>query len=286
MKILKKLFIFLLVIVLLAGGVCVGGYFYIKGTYGIDLIQTVKELKKFNEYVDENTLCPHAFWDSDMIYAKDEVNNSAEDFITYTSENGYTVNFDNLPAEMKTVIRLTDKQVGALAKTIIQQELGSKFDLGGKDLEIMLKQVKFSSITADSVLVNTIVRVDITPYKNDMPDKFPFSYLSLHIPDGVYVSSTVKIQKGLTPFSYFVSHDTLTVNNLNKAETEDLFNTLDIVMGVGDIASWNEKIGSVVANALIGNEENNGLAYSLKSIGATDYEFSEDGENAYFSVLR
>ena len=53
MKILKKLFIFLLVIVLLAGGVCAGGYFYIKGTYGIDLIQTVKELKKFNEYVED-----------------------------------------------------------------------------------------------------------------------------------------------------------------------------------------------------------------------------------------
>jgi hypothetical protein len=65
-----------------------------------------------------------------------------------------------------------------------------------------------------------------------------------------------------------------------------LFRTLDIVLSVGTADSWNLQIGTAIANALIGNDVDNGIAYSLKEIGATDYEFSNDTENAYFSVLR
>lgn len=286
MKILKRLLISLLVIVILCCGVLVGGYFYIKSNYGIDLIKTVQQLKVLSEPANETELCPHAFSDSDMVDVQTEVNKSVENFITYSEQHGYAVNFDDLPDEMKYIIRLTDKQVGALAQTVVKQEIGGKIDFGGKSVEIALKQVAFSSLQEESVLLNSVISVDITPFKTDMLNEFPFSYLKKYVPDMLYVSSTVKIEKGETAFSYTVSHDSLTINNLNKADTEDLFHTLDVVLQVGSAESLNINVGEAIANALIGNETNNGLAYSLKEIGATDYEFSEETGVYYFSVLR
>ena len=64
------------------------------------------------------------------------------------------------------------------------------------------------------------------------------------------------------------------------------FRTLDIVLSVGAAETWNVQVGTVITNALIGNDDNNGLAYALRGIGATDYAFSQEGETAYFSVLR
>jgi hypothetical protein len=274
------------VIVILCGGVLVGGYFYIKETYDIDLIKTVKELKILSEPVNETELCPHAFSNSDMVDVQTIINESVENFITYTEEHGYALNFDDLPDEMKYIIRLTDKQVGALAQTVVKQEIGGKIDFGGKSVEMALKQVEFSHLQENSVLLNTVISVDITPFKVDMPNEFPFTYLKKYVPDTLYISSTVMVEKGATAFSYTVSHDSLTINNLNKADTEDLFHTLDVALKVGSAESLNINVGGAIANALIGNETNNGLAYSLKEIGATDYEFSEETSIYYFSVLR
>ena len=286
MKFLGKLLISLLVTIVLLAGIAISGYYYVKSSYGIDIIKTVNELVTLNEPVDEATLCPNAFSDSDMVDVQSIVNESVEDFITYTVEHGYSVNFHDLPDEMKYIIRLTDKQVGALAQTVVKQEIGGKVDFGGKQVDVALKQIKFLSITEESALLNTILSVDMTPFKADMPTSFPYSYLKQYVPDTLYVSSTVKVEKGATAFAYTVAHDSLSINNLSKEDTEDFFRTLDIVLSVGAAETWNAQVGTVITNALIGNDDNNGLAYALRGIGATDYAFSQEGETAYFSVLR
>lgn len=286
MRIIKKLIISLLTIVFLVGGVLVGGYVYVKNNYGIDLIETVKELKTLSDPVDESKLCPNAFSDADMVDVQAVVNESVENFITYAEGLGYVVNFDDLPDEMKYIIRLTDKQVGALAQTILVQENDGKIDFAGKQLSIALKQVDFSSVTEQGALVNTIISVDISPFKQNIPEKFPFNYLEKYIPDALYISSTVLVEKGETAFSFNVSHNSLSINNLTKEQTADLFRTLDIVLKVGTADSWNVQIGTAIATALVGDENNNGLAYSLRELGATDYEFSSIENEDYFSVLR
>lgn len=287
MKIIKKLVAAVLVLVILLGGVAVGGYFYVKNTYGIDLIKTVKQLKTLSAPVNESELCPHAFSSSDMVDVQEIVNQSVENFISYSEEHGYQVDFENLPSEMKQVIKITDKQVGALAQTVVQQETGGKLEFSGKQLGVALKQVQFSNIDANgNAKLNSVICVDITPFKAEMPEKFPFSYLKKFVPDALYISSTVFVEKGETAFSYQVSHDALTINYLNKEDTEDLFNTLDILLSVGSAQAWNEKMGGAIANALIGDEQNNGIAYSLQEIGATDYAFVQENGVDYFSVLR
>lgn len=286
MKVLKIFLITLIILIILAGGVTIGGYFYIKNTYEIDLIKTVKEFKTLSETVDENELCDNAFSDTDTANVQSIINQSVENFITYSSENGYSVNFDNLPQEMKQIITLSDKQLGALAQMVIKQETDGEIKFGEKSLDVSLKQVKFSDIKENSVLINTVVFLNITPLKEDIPENFPFSFLKRYVPDSLYVSSTVKLEKGLAPFSYTVYHDCLTINNLSKDETEDLFHTLDIVLEAGSAENWNVNIGTAVANALIGDENNNGLAYSLKDIGATDYKFLTVNSEHCFVVIR
>ncbi len=283
---LKKLLIVVLVTVVLVGCVAVGGFFFIKGKYGIDVLKTMKELKVLSQSVDEAELCPNAFSDDDMVDVQAIVNESVEGFISYTVEHGYSVNFQDLPDKMTYFIQLTDKQVGALAQTVVKQEIGGKIAFGGKNVDVALKQVTFSEISENSVLLNTVMSADIKPFKSELPGGFLRKYIEKYIPDTLYVSSTVKVEKGAEAFSYTVIHDTLTVNNLNKADTEDLFRTLDKLLKLGEASAWNVNIGSAIANALIGNEANNGLAYSLQEIGATDYEFIEESGVGYFRVVR
>lgn len=285
-KLLKRLLGLVLTIVILVVGALAVGYFYVKNNFGIDIIKTVKELKTLSEPVDESQLCPNAFSESDMVDVQAMVNQSVKDFITYSEEGGYSINFDNLPDEMLSVIRFTDRQFGALAQTVVEQEINGQLDLGDTNVKVELKQVKFSSVTSNSVLLNTVLAMDITPFTENMPKEVPFSYLEKFIPETLYISSTVKVEKGETAFSYSVLHDTLTINNLSKEEMEDLFHTLDVILSVGTVDSWNLQVGTAIVNALIGNEENIGFAYSLRELGATDYQFIEEDGVSYFCVIR
>lgn len=74
-------------------------------------------------------------------------------------------------------------------------------------------------------------------------------------------------------FDYTVSHKGLALNNLNAEETADLFHTLDAVLKIGSAESVNLQIDTIAVNALIGNEQSIGFAYSLKAVGATTFYF-------------
>ena len=116
-------------------------------------------------------------------------------------------------------------------------------------------------------------------------DKFPYSLFKKYIPDSLYVSSTVHVDKTTDgQFDYTVSHKGLALNNLNAEETADLFHTLDAVLKIGSAESVNLQIGTIAVNALIGNEQSVGFAYSneqsvgfaysLKAVGATTFYFA------------
>lgn len=286
MKFIKRLITFLIVLVVLISGIGVASYFYVKSTYGIDLLSTANEIKILTEEVDEGKICYNAFSEEDMIDVQKIVNESVEELITYSKENGYKVEFDNLPENMKYIIKLTDKQVGSLADTIIRQETNGKVEISGKELSLELKQVDFSNVNKENVTFNTVIALDITPYIEQVPNEFPFKKIKSLIPEVLYISSTFDIIKGEEPFEYSLQHKSFTINNLNTDETADLFNTLDKILKIGTAENLNLSLASVLTSALIGNENNKGLAYSLKEIGATNYSFITDNGIDYFAVKR
>lgn len=286
MKLIKKLIITIitLVVVIIAGAV--GTYIYVKNTYDIDLINTVLQLKKISDPVDEKKLITNPYTEEDKTKAHEEVNNSVNGFI---GNDG--INFDKLLTEMKTVIKLDDKQLACLAQEVIDQEMKGKITIGEQDIPLVLKQIDISNVDDEgNADFNTIVKLDISSFKTNM-NNFPLSMLKKYVPDYLYISSTVWVEKNkenevVVPFAYSTTSTSFTINTLTDKETTELFKTLDAVIKIGTADNLNNQIGNAILGSLIGSEEQNGLAYSLKQYGAKDYRFILENDVDYFVVER
>lgn len=286
MKLIKKLIITIitLVVVIIAGAV--GTYIYVKNTYDIDLINTVLQLKKISDPVDEKKLITNPYSNEDKERAHEIINNSVNGFI-----GSDKINFDKLLTEMKTVIKLDDKQLACLAQEVIDQEMKGKITIGEQDIPLSLMQIDISNVNNEgNADFNTIVKLDISSFKTNM-DNFPLSMLKKYVPDYLYISSTVWVEKNkenevVVPFAYSTTSTSFTINTLTDKETTELFKTLDAVIKIGTADNLNNQIGNAILGSLIGSEEQNGLAYSLKQYGAKDYRFILENDVDYFVVER
>ena len=278
MKTIKNLIITFFVIVAIVGVTVIGGYVYVRTTHGIDLFRTAEQLKTLSKDVDESALCPNAYGEQDFAEMKSAVNDKIDGFIVYEKGkgyNGYSVNFASLAGKSMTdPIFLTEKHVGAIAQTVFYEQTGGKIKLGDKEVSVTVMQVDFSEIAANgSADFGVVAKLDLTPFKADM-DGFPYKLLKKHIPDSLYVSSTVRVDKTEEDgFAYTVTHKSLTLNNLSADDTADLFDTLNAVLKIGTAENLNMQIGTTAVNALIGTKDAIGFAYSMKAIGAKSFGF-------------
>ena len=278
MKTIKNLIITFFVIVAIVGVTVIGGYIYVRTTHGIDLFRTAEQLKTLSKDVDESTLCPNAYGEQDFAEMKSAVNDKIDGFIVYEKGkgyNGYSVNFASLAGKSMTdPIFLLEKHVGAIAQTVFYEQTGGKIKLGDKEVSVTVMQVDFSEIAANgSADFGVVAKLDLTPFKADM-DGFPYKLLKKHIPDSLYVSSTVRVDKTEEDgFAYTVTHKSLTLNNLSADDTADLFDTLNAVLKIGTAENLNKQVGSMAVNALIGTKDAIGFAYSMKAIGAKSFGF-------------
>ena len=278
MKTIKNLIITFFVIVAIVGVTVIGGYVYVRTTHGIDLFRTAEQLKTLSKDVDESALCPNAYGEQDFAEMKSAVNDKIDGLIVYEKGkgyNGYSVNFASLAGKSMTdPIFLLEKHVGAIAQTVFYEQTGGKIKLGDKEVSVTVMQVDFSEIAANgSADFGVVAKLDLTPFKADM-DGFPYKLLKKHIPDSLYVSSTVRVDKTEEDgFAYTVTHKSLTLNNLSADDTADLFNTLNAVLKIGTAENLNMQVGSMAVNALIGTKDNPGFAYSMKAIGAKSFGF-------------
>lgn len=278
MKTIKNLIITFFVIVAIVGVTVIGGYIYVRTTHGIDLFRTAEQLKTLSKDVDESALCPNAYGEQDFAEMKSAVNDKIDGFIVYEKDkgyNGYSVNFASLAGKSMTdPIFLLEKHVGAIAQTVFYEQTGGKIKLGDKEVSVTVMQVDFSEIAANgSADFGVVAKLDLTPFKADM-DGFPYKLLKKHIPDSLYVSSTVRVDKTEEDgFAYTVTHKSLTLNNLSADDTADLFDTLNAVLKIGTAENLNMQVGSMAVNALIGTKDAIGFAYSMKAIGAKSFDF-------------
>lgn len=285
MAILKKIFVTLFVIIVILAIAIFGGYFFVRSKYGIDLFNTIGQLKTLTQKVNEEQICPNAFSTEDMSQAQATVNASVDGLIKH-DEDGYSVDFNVTVTEMKQIISLSDKQLGAFAKTVIDQQMTNKVTINDIEIPLELKQIQISNVQSNGdATFNTVVKLDIRNLKNQLKG-FPFNLLKKHVPDFLYISSNVDVNKAEQPFGYTVSHNSLLINNLDKEQSEDFLKTLNVVVKMGTADSLNERIGSTILSVLVGSEETTGLAYSLKPLGATDFKFTTDGTDNYFTVMK
>lgn len=288
MKIIQKLLttLFVIVLILIIATICV--YIYVRTTYGIDLLRTAGQLKTLTKEVDENTLCPNTYGENDFVTMKEEINKKFKDLIVYEENkgyNGYSINQSAIAGEkLNSPICLTEKQVGALTQMILYKQTGGKIKINEKEILVNIMQIDFLNISENgSADFNIIAKLNLNPFKEDM-EKFPYKYLKKYIPEYLYVSSTVRVEKKEEGFNYEIIHKSLTINNLSIEDAIDLLSTLDKVLKIGTLESINMLIGTTIVNGLIGNKDNPGFAYLLKAANATTFNFGTVNEKDWFII--
>lgn len=283
MKILIKLIAVVLVLAIIAAIGLAIVTSTVKNELGIDLFKTIRELKKLGEVVDVKALAPNAFSDEDMVDVMALVNASVEDMISYSETDGYSINLDKLSGEMKGYVRLNDRQLGAIANEMVKQELGGKIALGQNNVGVSVVQLDIDN-TSECTKLNVVVAFDISELKNSLSDGIGVSRIKAKIPEVLYVSSTVSVEKGSEPFKYTVADEGISVNNLTAEETADLLHILDVLFAIGGAEKINTTVGETIMRVLVGDAENEGIAYSMRDVGATDFSFTTEGENDYFTI--
>ena len=287
MSAIKKLIISVIVIIAIVAVALIGVYIAARVKLGVDLFRTIGQLKTLNQPVNEQEAFPAAYKSQDLADLKSQTESQLGNVVLYEEGKGYegyTVDFTALAvsgATAKPVI-LSEQQTGALAEIVFYQQTGGKLTIADKEISVCVLQIAFTEIDAETgdADLNVTVKLDLTPFKNDM-EGFPFNMLKGVVPDALYVTSVVRIEKG-EGLAYTVTPKYLTINNLSGDDTSDFFHTLDVVLKIGSAEDLNAKIGTTAANALIGTEQNPGFVYALKSVSGSGSfgfaSFEKDGK--------
>lgn len=250
------------------------GCLIVKQKYGVDVFSTISQIKTLNQKVDESKY-DSKFSDNDMKDAQIAVNAKMKGLISYTEENGYKINEEGLGVEsqISADLLLSDKQLGAIINNLINENAeGLTLDVSGNKLKIDFIQLEFVEIREKEADINIVVKVDVRELKQKM-NSFPTNIIAKKIPDYLYISSTSTIKKGDNAFEYEILSKDIEINNLNSQDTKSFLNTLNLVFKFGTSDDFNLMIAKPFVNALIGNSENNGFAYSLRGLGVKDYDF-------------
>lgn len=279
-----KLIIAILSIIIIIALAFAGACIFVKVKYNVSVLGTIGEIKKLQENVDEEKMFPNQFTASDMTSAQTTVNAQIDGLIVGNEEEGFKIS-KPVGISIKESFKLTDKQLGAIAKIACGEGMDIKFDEQTM-LKANLIQVKFSSIEGNSTDVNFVVKVDVSQIKEKMKD-FPLSWVKKYIPSTLYISSTVSVVKGEGEFNYTVESVGMTINNLTQEQTTSFLSTINLIAGTGTAQEINLQIGSQFVNALIGDANHtDGFVYSLRDLGVTDYAFEANGEIIYFVIKK
>lgn len=258
MRLIKRI-LFVILLIIGFGAISIGlGYSFIKVKYDVDLINVVNQIKKLSDPVNEKELCPEAYGFEDVIDRE--------------------LVFKNMLQQIK----LTDKQTAAIADMIIEEEYNT-IELAGYEIPIKLKQVDFKNISNGGTDFNIVAKLDIRELKKEISSKFDFA-MNKYIPEYIYLSSTFKVEKTNDAFEYVVKHISLTVNNIENDDVEEIIRLVNIFKEIGSLEEINISLGNKIMEILVGTKEEPGLALTMKTLGATDFKFIEEEGKQYFVI--
>ena len=279
-KLLISLASTILSIVLIVGGICV----FVKVKYDINIFDTISQVGQIAKEIDVEEKFNNLFFEEDMATAKTSINEVIPNLIEYSETDGYSLS-SSVSETMSSDLKLTGKQVGALLNMLIKNQGNSSFNIAGKEFNFELVQIEFDNLQEKSVEFNAVVKLDISSIKESM-NFFPANWIAGYIPNNIYISSTLIIHKNETAFDYTLESQRLTINNLDEKGTESLLKTINTFIKFASVEDLNNSLGGSFANAMIGNSETNGFAYSLRDFGATDFDFEKIGDEIYFVIKK
>ena len=265
---MKKFFIGLIVFIALVSLSLIGVYIAARVSLGVDLFNTVGQLKTLSEKVNEDKLYTKKYDPYDMQELKEQTNASLGEVIVYEKGkgfNGYSINYEAFTGK-KNPLFYTEQDTGALLGIMFNQITEGKIKIGEKDLNALVLETTFTNIENETGNCDfgVTLKIDLKPYKDDMKG-FPFSLIRGSFPDYLYVTSVVHIEKDTEGIGYTLTSQYLTINNLNAEDTKDFFHTLDVLLKIGDIDDFNLQVGGIFVNLLIGTKDNPGFIYTIQN---------------------
>ena len=284
-SLIGSLISFVFGIVLLVAIIAVGLFAFVKIKFDVNLLDVISQVKTLTEEVDADAKFTNKFLAEDFESVKVNLNTSFNSEVVTNSEaEGYKIPGE-ISNNLSASLQLTDKQVASIICMVLKnQEEVPAVKIGEANLNIELVQVEFSNLVENySVDYNVVVKVSLIPLKEGMTG-FPFNLISNYVPDAVYISSTVTIKKGTEPFAYTYESKSLEINNLKTEEVNSLLTTVNKFVEFGDAEKLNKMIAGSFADAMLGTEEVNGFVYSLKSAGATDFNFVKVADTIVLQV--
>ncbi len=278
MKIFRRVLLGVGITVLVLGAIVGSTYLYFKNVQGIDAVKVIKSFKALNK-VDES-YTNKKFTNEDLTSAVNKINSSTPNLLVKDGDY-YKVNdnYTTLPVMLKD-ISLNGKETTALFSNFKEKE--GKESL--KDLNLI--DISYSNLENDSINLTTVISYNFTSSQKDTLNNFPMILFKGLLPDTIYVKSVIKVSKTTTAFEYNTSSVELCLNSLNNEDAKYTFDLLNRFMNFGTSDEINLKIGDVVANALIGNSDNEGFGYIYSKLGAKDFKFKEENGELVYSLYK
>ena len=264
MKLIRRLFMFLLFLVFLLALVVGGIFIYVKSVYDINLFTVGNSLVKLTYEVDEKKLITNPYTEEDLMSSKTQLNKI--NAIT-EKDNGYSFDYDNLNFEEMDV-KLSDKECAAFFSQFCEESMNSTITNGNFNIPFEILQVDFSDCSSEGANFNVIIKLDIREIKKSL-NEFPLNLISGYIPDYLYISSTVEV-KDLGELNYTSNSKELKVNNLESEECMEILGILNAFLKLGTYEEFNVMIGNIFVDGLIGNSSSEGFTYRLKKEGNKD----------------
>ena len=246
-------------LVVLCGGVIAFAYF----KYDINTFSLIGSINKVGNFSSTDVVLSNAFSASDL-----ESANSKKD------SHDFTENY----------IYFTDKEIAAVIDDNIKND--TSLNLG---YDVSFLELTFSDY--EDYEDNLITRLNFTVKFNakDLKDgmtAFPANLVSSKIPESIYMFTSVNLIEGSTgDTSYSVKYNSMRINGLTVKETENLFRVVELVSKNFKLSTIAEKIGTAIADGIIGNDQKDGVYTELKDYGAKGYLFTKEGNNNTFSVF-
>ena len=251
---------------------------YFQAKHDISLIKAIASVVSLKDPVNEDEKYTSKFGEEDKASVKNKFNsNVGGNLVVEDSEGRLKLDTSNLTSanQMTENLVVTDQELGALiSDMLLTQGGGATITMGDIQVGAELVQIHFDNINAEtkSIDFNVVVKVDLKEVKKKF-SSFPMNLVGNNMPDFLYVSVTLVVSPQEEPFSYSVAFKDVEINNLDKKQTQNVLKILNLVMKTGSTDELCTTIAESFVNAVLGNEENKGITYLMKSLGAVGFDF-------------
>ena len=202
----------------------------------------------------------------------------------YIENDGiYTFNKENFQNSCITSdATLSNKQFAGLLNTFIQNYL-QELEIEGN---VNLRQVVFSNLLEEENQIQIDIKYtfEIQLYEISSDD-FLTSLFSKLVPKKILLTSTVQLtipKDNL--FSYSISNKNFKINNLSKAETEEVLSALESLKIFSPKNNIIGTIDNMFVSSILGGETTDGLINSIN--GSNGYEFLEDNGEIFIKIKK